>query len=80
MELIFGSFAGTNDCSGPDSKSKCDFMCLPVGEKNHSCACPENLRNVNINPKDSCKCPTGKFLHRGICHPGKKSCNEISTS
>ena len=61
--LIFYSFAGTNGCFGSDFKSKCDFICLPVGEKNYTCECPDNLQKKG----DTCKCPTAETLVNGEC-------------
>ena len=69
--LIFYSFAGTNGCF----KSKCDFICLPVGEKNYTCECPDNLHKRG----DTCKCPTGETLVNGECGPCKNN-DKINTS
>ena len=72
MKLIFDFFIGTNDCFDSNSKSKCDFICLPVGAKKHTCACPDILKMRG----GTCKCPVGESLHNGNCHPGKNNCNE----
>ena len=61
--LISDSFPGPNGCFG----SKCDFICLPVGEKNYTCECPDNLHKKGI----TCSCPTGETLVNGECGPCK---------